>query len=127
MDGGKNHNPERPSDERDLTAQVLEWARDRTAVDRSGSARETKPPQEGKARARPTVVVIALQGDSADRGEAHLFEDLQAAGRFVETLVENGLDQEHLIAFSCTPLAVSVSYRPVVHLKPGGGQEEVAG
>lgn len=127
MDAGKSHNSEPPGDDRDLTAQVLEWARGRAALDRSASPREGKPPGEGKGTLWARVAVITLQGNSTDRGEAHLFEDLQAAGRFVETLVENGVDQERVIALNCTPLTVSITYHPVVHLKPGGEKEELAG
>jgi hypothetical protein len=111
----------------DLTAQVLDWARDRTeALEGSVAATETKPSREAKRELPPRTIVVAFQEGTDDRGEAHLFEDLQAAGRFVETLVEEGLDQERLAVFNCTQLNIHLTYRAVVHLKGNEGQEEPA-
>ena len=111
----------------DLTAQVLDWARDRTeALDGNGAVSEAKSTQEAKGELLPKAIVVALQEGTDDRGEAHLFESLQAAGRFVETLVENGLEQERLTVFNCTQLNIQLSYRAVVHLKANEGQEEPA-
>jgi hypothetical protein len=116
---------------KDLTAQVLHWARDRTEAFEGGSAvTEVKPSQEmemdteTKPRVSPRVIVVALNEGADDRGEAHLFEDLQAAGHFVETLVEDGLDQQRLTVFNCTQLNVHLTYRAVVHLKTSEALEE---
>lgn len=123
----KNQSPEPIEGKEDLTAQVLHWARDRTeAFEGSGAATEVKPSQETKPKASPRVIVLALHEGTDDCGEAHLFEDLQAAGRFIETLVEDGLDQERLTVFSCTQLNVHLTYRPVVHFKASEEQEEPA-
>ena len=67
----------------------------------------------------PSVIVVAFHEGRDNVGEAHLFDDLQVAGRFVETLVEDGLDQQRLSVFSCTRLSVHLTYRAVVHLKAG--------
>lgn len=145
MDLRKNQSTEPVKEKDDLTAQVLDWARDRTeALEGSGAASEVKPAQvttpeatqetdqettqettqETKAEVPPKVIVVALQEGVDDCGEAHLFDDLQAAGRFVEALVENGLDQNRLSVFNCTQMNVHLTYRAVVHLKTSEAKEE---
>ena len=123
----KSQSPEPAEGKEDLTAQVLHWARDRTeAFEGSSAATEVKLPQERKTKASPSVIVVALHEGTDNCGEAHLFEDLQAAGRFVETLVEGGLDQQRLTVFNCTQLNVHLTYRPVVYFKASEAQEEPA-
>ncbi|UCH86342.1 MAG: hypothetical protein JSU97_07360 [Dehalococcoidia bacterium] len=113
-----------------MTAQVLDWARDRTEALEGGSeTSEVKPSpettqetprkesQETRREVSPSVIVVALHEGKDNCGEAHLFDDLQAAGHFVETLVEGGLEQERLTVFNCTQLNVQLTYRAVVHLK----------
>jgi hypothetical protein len=116
---------------KDLTAQVLHWARDRTeAFEGSSAATEVKPSQEmetgteTKPRASPRVIVVALHEGTDNSGEAHLFEDIQAASHFVETLVEGGLNQQRLTVFNCTQLNVHLTYRPIVHLNTSEAPEE---
>jgi len=114
---------------KDLTAQVLHWARDRTEAFEGGSpAIDVKPSQETepKPKASPRAIVVALHEGTDNCGEAHLFEDLQAASHFVETLVEGGLDQQRLTVFNCTQLSVHLTFRPVVHLNTGETPEEPA-
>jgi hypothetical protein len=140
VDQHKNQSTEPVQEKNDLTAQVLDWARDRTeALEGFGEAsdlnpsQETpqerpeetpkEPPQETKTETSSRVVVVALHEATDNCGEAHLFEDLQAAGHFVETLVEDGLDQQHLSVFNCTQLNVHLTYRAVVHLKTTEEQE----
>ena len=137
MDLHKNQSTEPVQEKNDLTAQVLDWARDRTeALEGGNETSEAKPspattqetpqekPQETKKGISPSVIVVALHEGRDNCGEAHLFEDLQAAGRFVETLVEDGLDQERLTVFNCTQLNVHLTYRAVVHLKTSEEEEE---
>jgi hypothetical protein len=116
---------------KDLTAQVLHWARDRTeAFEGSSAATEVNAPQEtepeAKPRASPRVIVVALHEGTDKSGEAHLFEDLQSASHFVETLVESGLNQQRLTVFNCTQLNVHLTYRPIVHLNTSEPPEEPA-
>ena len=132
MDLRKNQSAEPVEEKNDLTDQVLHWARDRTeALEGNGALSEAKPSQETtpktRTKASPRVIVVALHEDTDICGEAHLFEDLQAAGRFVETLVENGLDQQRLTVFNCTQVNVHLTYRAVVHLKASEAEEEPAG
>jgi len=134
VDLQKKQSAEAVEGNQDLTAQVLDWARDRTeALEGNGAPSEEKPSQEGKrsqetkTKAPPKVIVVALHEGGDNSGEAHLFEDLQAAGRFVETLVEDGLDQQRLTVFNCTQVNVHLTYRAVVHLKASEAEEEPAG
>jgi hypothetical protein len=133
----KNQDTEPVKEKNDLTAQVLDWARDRTEALEGGNetsavkpypetTQETpqKEPQERNPGVSPSVIVVALHEGKDNCGEAHLFEDLQTAGRFVETLVEDGLDQQRLTVFNCTQLNVHLTYRAVVHLKASEAQEE---
>jgi hypothetical protein len=139
VDLQKKHSAEAVEGEQDLTAKVLDWARDRTeALEGDGATSEAKPSQEvnpsqeanpseepkPETKVSPKVIVVALHESTDSSGEAHLFEDFQAAGRFIEDLVENGLDQKRLIVFNCTQLNVHLTYRAVVHLKASEGQEE---
>jgi hypothetical protein len=137
VDLRKNQSAEPVQEKDDLTAQVLHWARDRTeALEGSGEPSDVKPSQEAteettqettqqpKVEASPKVIVVALREGTDNCGEAHLFDDLQAAGRFVETLVEEGVDQQRLTVFNCTQLNVQLTYRAVVHLKASEAREE---
>jgi hypothetical protein len=128
VDLRKNQSAEPVQEKDDLTAQVLDWARDRTeALEGCSETSEAKPSgetlQETKAGVSPSVIVVALHEGRDNCGEAHLFEDLQCAGRFVETLVEDGLDQGRLTVFNCTQLNVQLTYRAVVHLKASEEQK----
>jgi hypothetical protein len=144
VDLQKKQSAEAVEGKQDLTAQVLDWARDRTeALEGDGPTSEAKPSQETKpskeaepsqeakpseepkpeTKVSPKVIVVALHESTDSSGEAHLFEDFQAAGRFMEALLENGLDQKRLIVFNCTQLNVHLTYRAVVHLKASEGQE----
>jgi hypothetical protein len=133
VDLRKNQSAEPVQQKDDLTAQVLHWARDRTeALEGSGETSDVKPSQEAtqeaaqetEVEASPKVIVVALREGTDNCGEAHLFDDLQAAGRFVETLVEDGLDQQRLTVLNCTQLNVHLTYRAVVHLKASEAKEE---
>jgi hypothetical protein len=133
VDLRKNQSTEPVQEKNDLTAQVLDWARDRTeALEGGNETSEVKPspettqetPQETRTGVSPSVIVVALHEGRDNCGEAHLFEDLQTAGRFVETLVEDGLDQERLTVFNCTQLNVQLTYRAVVHLKTSEAKEK---
>jgi hypothetical protein len=131
VDLRKNQSAEPVQQKEDLTAQVLDWARDRTeALEGSGETSEARPSREGTRKPKegvsPSVIVVALREDKDNCGEAHLFDDLQAAGHFVETLVEDGLDQQRLTVFNCTQLNIHLTYRAVVHLKASDEPEEPA-
>lgn len=131
MDLRKHQEPEPVEGKEDLTTQVLDWARDRTeALEGNGALTQAKPSQEAKrsqestTKVSPRVIVVVLHEGTGNCGEAHLFEDLEAAGRFVETLVEEGLDEHRLTVFNCTQVSVHLTYRPVVHLKASEAEED---
>jgi len=117
VDLRKDHGSEDVSDADGLTAQMLEWARERVGQERGTTPAVRQTSEGAKAKARGNVIVVALHEGTDDWGEAHLFEDVQAAGRFVQALLEGGLDQGRLAVFGTTPIGVVVSYRPVVQLK----------
>ena len=145
MDLQKKQAAEAVEGKQDLTAQVLDWARDRTEAlegnsvpseakpsqeakpsEEAKSSQETKPSQGTKTKTSPRVIVVAFNEDTNDRGKAHLFEDFQSAGHFVETLVEGGLDENRLAVFNCTQVNVQLTYRAVVHLRESEEQEDPA-
>jgi hypothetical protein len=139
VDLQKKQSAEAVEGKQDLTARVLDWARDRTEALEGNTApsegkpsqeeksfQEPKPSEETKTKASPKVAVIALDEGADNRGGAHLFEDLHSAGRFVEALLEDGLDERRLAVFNCTQVSVHLSYRAVVHLKESEAQEDPA-
>jgi hypothetical protein len=151
VDLQKKQSAEAVEGNQDLTARVLDWARDRTealegsipptepkpsreekaseeaeASEEAKASQEPKPSEEPKTKASPRVAVIALDEDTENRGEVHLFEDLQSASRHVETLLEDGLDEHRLAVFNCTQVNVHLSYRAVVHLNDSEAHEDPA-
>lgn len=138
MNLGKNNGSESAEqDGQDLTTQVLKWARDRTeALEGGSTVGATKSSQEKeakldvqterKANLDTGIVVVILHEGADDRGDAHLFGDANAAGPFVESLVADGVQEQRIVAFSCSQLAMNVTYRPVVRLQADAAPEEVA-
>jgi hypothetical protein len=139
----KKQSAEAVEGNQDLTARVLDWARDRTealegsipptepkpspeakASEEAKASQEPKAPEEAKTKTSPRVAVIALDEGAHDRGEVHLFEDLQSASRYVETLLEDGLDERRLAVFNCAQVSVHLSYRAVVRLNDSEAQED---
>ena len=133
----KNESSEQLEDEA-LTDELVEWARAaRAAVSETmpgkiGSPQGTEfepelhpsdsesMPSGGetaapiKPKQQLKVLVVALDGSAADRVQAYLFDDTQEAGRFIETLVETGLNPDRIIVFRGTPMNFNVTYRLVV-------------
>jgi hypothetical protein len=145
VDLQKKQSAEAVEGNEDLTARVLDWARDRTealegsippseskpsgeteASEEEKASEEPKPSEEPKTKASPRVAVVALDEGADNHGEVHLFGDLQSASRFVETLLENGLDEHRLAVFNCSQVNVHLSYRAVVHLNESEAQEDPA-
>ncbi len=137
VDLRKNEDPDQSEKGRDLTAEMLEWAKDRI-----GSAPKTTPggvepldpakePAEFKQqpihrKLESKILVVTLDEDTTQEGQAHFFADSQEATRFIETLVESGLGAGRIMVFQGTPMNVSVSYRPVVAIEQPGEDEPVA-
>jgi hypothetical protein len=121
-------NHEEPMNEQDLTDQMLQWARDRMATERSTSPApiptgEVVASADPAPRGHPRLIVVAAHEGMTDWGEAHLFDDAESAASFVASLVEGGLDQERITVFNGRPMGIAVTYRPVVEIKK---EEEVA-
>jgi hypothetical protein len=77
--------------------------------------------REGAAATTPARE--PLEGDTffvsvtkQDGSETHRFEDPAEAQAFVEQLLEDGVPQEEVAAFSGRKLALAVSHRPIVKL-----------
>ena len=83
-------------------------------------------PRKGAAAATPareppggdTFFVSVTKQDGI---ETHRFENPIEAQSFVEQLLEDGVPQEEVTAFSGRKLALAVSHRPIVKLVSGKG------
>jgi len=133
----KNESSDQLEDEA-LTDELVEWARaaraavSETMPGRMGSPQgtefepelhpsdsesmvsgvETAAPIEPRQQIK--VLVVALGESAADRAQAYLFDDTQGASRFIETLVETGLNRDRIIVFWGTPVNFKVTRRLVV-------------
>jgi hypothetical protein len=95
-----------------LTDELVEWARAARAAVSDTVPGEVETTAPVKSKQRPRILVVALDGSAADRVQAYLFDDTQEAGRFIETLVETGLNRHRIIVFRSTP--IHATYRLVV-------------
>ncbi len=68
------------------------------------------------AKERPEGDTFFVSVTKQDGSETHRFEDPIEAQGFVEQLLEDGLPQEEVTAFSGRKLALAVSRRPIVKL-----------
>jgi hypothetical protein len=125
-------------DDEDLTDELVEWAMARRAAvsettsERVGPSEGTKSEPDGgnsgsgkmssgvetaapiKSKRQLKVLVVALDESALDRAQAHLFDDTEKASRFIETLVESGLNPDRIVVFRGTPMNFNMTYRPVV-------------
>lgn len=155
---GKNEDPGQHDKDRDLTAEMLEWAKDRIASapktipggvepldpakeppkeeEPAKEAAEESPTQEeapttpqeqpAKPTQEPKVLVVTLDENATQQGQAHFFDNSEEASHFIETLVVDGLDAVRIVVFHGTPMNVNVSYRPVVDIEQPTRNEPVA-
>jgi hypothetical protein len=107
----KNGPSDHPEGE-DLTDELMEWARATRAAypETMPGVVETAAPINAKQQ--PKILVVALDESAARRVRVHLFDDTQAASRFIETLLEIGLNPDRIIVFQATP--IHTTYRLVV-------------
>ena len=68
------------------------------------------------ARERPEGDTFFVSVSKQDGSETHRFEDPIEAQTFVEQLLEDGVPQEEVTAFSGRKLSLAVSHRPIVKL-----------
>ena len=68
------------------------------------------------AREPPDGDTFFVSVTKQDGSETHRFEDPIEAQAFVEQLLEDGVPQEEVTAFSGRKLALAVSHRPIVKL-----------
>ena len=88
-----------------------------TFLDEDGSREEKAAPPP--ATPPPTGDVFFVSVSRQDRTDIHHFGDADAVQTFVEGLLDEGVPQEEVIAFSGHKLALRVSHRPVVKLLSG--------
>jgi hypothetical protein len=62
------------------------------------------------------VIVMVSDLDDASHGEINVLDGPEQAARFVETLLESGLEQERVRVFGGDELQMQVQQRPVVSL-----------
>lgn len=73
------------------------------------------------------MIVLVSDLDDASHGEINVLDGPVQAARFVETLLESGLEQERVRVFGGDELQIQIHQRPVVSLIPSaGGWQEVA-
>ena len=82
---------------------------------RKGAAAKTRASQP------PGGDTFFVSVNKKDGSETHRFEDPAAAQTFVEQLLEDGVPQEEVTAFSGRKLALAVTQRPIVKLMGGKG------
>ena len=63
-----------------------------------------------------TAIVVVEDVDNSTRGEVNVMENIEAAERFVEGLLESGCDQGRVRVYAAEKLQMQVSQRPVVSL-----------
>jgi len=81
-----------------------------------------KEPDGDCVRAEPstTVVVVTTPSPEASEGEAHIFADAEVAKRFVERLIDDGVDRERIKTIRGGPAHFNLSFRAVVDFDLGG-------
>jgi hypothetical protein len=87
----------------------------------SQSARPEEVPSGGtKVRETPRLLVLVLDEDTTDWGQVHVLSDDQEASRFIESLVDDGLDPGRIALFLGTALDFNVAYRAIVTIGQAG-------
>jgi hypothetical protein len=128
------------SGEPDPAEEMLEWAKDRIAtVSESVPGRmgprgateskpepdlatpddmphEAEPPKGTGPKPEPKLLVLALHEGTSEWAQAHMLRDGQDGSRFIEALIDNGLDPGRITVFWGTPMNVNVTYRAVVDI-----------
>lgn len=84
----------------------------------SGEGAPTAAPAAEIPEGDAFFVSVTEDGNS----QVHRFDDPSTAGAFVEELLEKGVAQKHVAAFSGRKLALKVTRRPIVKL--AAGQED---
>jgi len=108
----KRNEPSDQLEDEDLTDELVEWARVKRAAASETMPSGVKTAAPIKRKQQPKILVVALDESAADRVQAYLFDDTQAASQFIETLVEIGLNGNRIIVFQGTPM--QTTYRVVV-------------
>jgi hypothetical protein len=73
-------------------------------------------PEEESGRMPPKVIVTVLDADDPSRGEITVLDGVERAERYVESLLEGGLDQNRIRVFLASEIEMRVAHKPVVSL-----------
>lgn len=103
---------DRPADEQDGQPQRIEFRR--TFLDSSEPAEPAQQPRS------PAGDLFFVTVNSNGANETHCFDDAAGAASFVADLLEQGMPQESVAAFSGRRVGLKVSRRPVVQLGVSG-------
>lgn len=120
MDLGKNGGSEDVKETNNLTAHMLDWAKEKVAAGTVDLPKNEQTAPKSGWWEIGAVIVVAVRGDGLGEVKARLFEDAADAERFVETLVEGNVDQERIAVLWAKAVEMNVTYRPVVQLAVDG-------
>ena len=119
-DRGRDGNSEDVEETDDLTAHMLDWAKEKVAEGAACSPGNKQAAPNTERWETGTVILVTIRGDAPDEAKAHLFEDKADAERFVGTLVEDKVDQERIAVLQAKAVKMNVTYRPVIQLGVDG-------
>ena len=77
----------------------------------------TGEPSDGQAAAK--IILVVSDSDDSKFGEITVLDEIRNAESAIEALLEAGLEQERVRAFSGAEMNVQVTYRPLVVLANG--------
>lgn len=75
----------------------------------------------------PKVLLTVLDADDPNRGEITVLDEVERAERYVESLLEDGLDQNRIRVFLVGEVEMRVTHKPVVSLLGEGRGDAQAG
>lgn len=72
--------------------------------------------KEDSGRVPPKILVTVLDTDDLNRGEITVLDRVERAERYLESLLEDGLDQNRIRVFLASEVEMRVTHKPVVSL-----------
>ena len=79
--------------------------------------KKVDPPKVSTLKMASRLLVVELAEGNANQGKIHILADDREAGRFIESLLDNGLAPDRLAALRGTPVNVNVRYRVAVSIE----------
>ena len=84
--------------------------------------KKVDPPKVSTLKMASRLLVVELDEANANQGKIHFLPDDREAGRFIESLLDNGLAPGRLAALRGTPVNVNVRYRVAVSIEHRTGE-----